>query len=349
MDLGRKMVSSPVTSRRDFLRLAMAAASSGLASGLTLPTRSVAQPLHPVRIVSNSGAENNTLQQLLKDLGYLERLELAPELVGVTTPAATLEALVSGKADVCMISGFNGLLPAIESGAPVRVLGAAMRLPALVIYTKANGVMSLNDVVGRRVGIGPEMGLLHAIMVGALKKKGIDPASVQFVPIGSNAQVFQAVAEGKVDAGPADVANMERAGRLGVKPLADGAMWKELPEYPYQLVYASTNAIARRRDALVRTLAGYAQLYRFLSAPSSWPAYSRARMAATGESDAEAGRPAWTFIQDTKPFAVDIAVSSAQIEFLQTLHVAIGSQKQVQPFEQVADMSLARDALRLLG
>ena len=94
-------------------------------------------------------------------------------------------------------------------------------------------------------------------------------------------------------------------------------MWKELPDYPYQLVYASTKAIAERREALVRTLAGYARLYRFLSTNNSWPAYSKARMAATGEKEAEAGRPAWNFIQEMKPFAVGIEVAPAQIAFLQ--------------------------------
>lgn len=308
----------------------------------------MAQSALPVRIVSNSGAENNTLQQLLKTQGYLEQLGLEPSLVGVTTPVGTLEALVADKGDICMISGFNGLLPAIENGAPVRVLGAAMRLPALTVYTKAEGVTRVADLVGKRIGIGPQKGLLHATMVGLLKRKGLDPAKVEFVSVGSNAQVFQSVSEGKVDAGPSDVANMARAGKIGVRALPDGAMWKELADYPYQLVYASSKAVAERREALIRTLTGYARLYRFLSTPESWPAYSQARMTATREKSADDGRPAWTFIQEMKPYALDIAVLPRQIAFLQDLDVLIGSQKSVMPFDKVVDSSLAREAFARL-
>ena len=112
-------------SRRDVLQLAPAAGIGCAAALMGKPAPAQAQAPLPVRIVGNSGTENNTLQQLLKDQGYLEGLGLAPTLVGVKTPVGTLDALVADQGDICMISGFNGLLPAIEKGAPVRVLGAA--------------------------------------------------------------------------------------------------------------------------------------------------------------------------------------------------------------------------------
>lgn len=332
--------------RRKFLGLAGGAAFGCATAAFS---RAGAQAPLPVRIVSTSGAENNTLQQLLKDQGFLEQLGLAAEMVMVTSPPGTLEALISGKGDVCMISGFNGLLPAIEKGAQARVIGAAMRLPALAFYTKSPSIQRVDDLIGKRIGIGPQQGLLHAMVVGLMRRRGLDPSKVELVVVGSNAQVFQAVAEGKVDAGPADVANMAQAAKRDVRALADGLMWQQLPDYPYQLVYASEKAIAERREALIRTLAGYARLYRFLSGGASWSAYSRARMAATGETDPEIGRAAWQFVQDVKPYALDITVSPRQIEFIQELHVQIGSQQGVLPFERVADMSLAQEAVARLG
>jgi hypothetical protein len=44
----------------------------------------------------------------------------------------------------------------------------------------------------------------------------------------------------------------------------------------------------------------------------------------------------------------DIAMTTARINYMQELNVALGVQKAVLPLAQVADMSLAHDAAKLL-
>lgn len=42
-------------------------------------------------------------------------------------------------------------------------------------------------------------------------------------------------------------------------------------------------------------------------------------------------------------------LTGERVRFMQDLNVSLGVQKRVLPYEQVCDMSLARDAVKLLG
>src|SRR5262245_5803868 len=53
--------------------------------------------------------------------------------------------------------------------------------------------------------------------------------------------------------------------------------------------------------------------------------------------------------KEHKPFAVDLVLSPERVRYMQDLNVSLGVQKSVLPFERVCDMSLARDAVKLLG
>src|SRR5438552_4067903 len=88
------------------------------------------------------------------------------------------EQLVA-EADICMISGFVGVLLAIEQGKELRLVGAAMLLPALAVYTRNDDIRRVEHLVGRTVGVGATNGLLHILMLALLRKKGIDSSKVE--------------------------------------------------------------------------------------------------------------------------------------------------------------------------
>jgi ABC-type nitrate/sulfonate/bicarbonate transport system substrate-binding protein len=174
-------------------------------------------------------------------------------------------------------------------------------------------------------------------------------SKVKFVNVGSSASVFNAVVAGTVDAGPSLIDVYPEQKKYGVHSLEDGDLWKELPEYTYQGSYAADRAITEKRDALVRVLAVYGKLYRFLSSPNSHDAFMRARAAVLKKSDAAEGEFEWQFAQKYKAYATDLTLSEDRIDYMQKLNVEFGIQKKVLPFNEVADMSLAKDAVKLLG
>ena len=145
-----------VSRRRALALLGFAVAAPHVAA-----RKSAAQSATGVRVVVNRGAENQTLLALLEQQGYAAAMGVAQALVTVAAPAATLEALVEDRADVCVVSGFNGLLPAIEKGAAVKVVGAAQQTAALAVYASRPDIKRVADLAGRTVGIGPDLGLLQ--------------------------------------------------------------------------------------------------------------------------------------------------------------------------------------------
>jgi ABC-type nitrate/sulfonate/bicarbonate transport system substrate-binding protein len=128
------------------------------------------------------------------------------------------------------------------------------------------------------------------LTVALLRKRGLDPTKVRFVNIGGSSDVFRAVVAGTVDAGIALNDVYPERDHCGVHALEDGLVYNELPEYTYQASYSSDRAIATKRDLLVRTLAAYGTLYRFICGPDSREAFIRARIAvAKGTTGATEG------------------------------------------------------------
>ncbi len=335
--------SPALFNRRHFLSLA-----SGFAAQSLIPNFAFSADPIPVKVVTNGGIENLTILSLLERQGFLTATGIQQTLVNVGSPIATLEALNANKAEICIVSGFNGLLPAIEKGAPVKVVGAALRVPALAVYSSKPEIKKASDLVGRTIGIGPDMGLLHVVMIALLQAKGIDPKSVKFVNVGSNAEVYADVKAGKVDAGPSDVSNSSDATKAGLTVLADGRLWMELPDYPYQLAYASNQAIKDNREGLVRALAAYGKLFHFISSAESRTAYEEARKAANNGVASTASQDAWSFVQANRPYDGSPEVTQPRLDFLQKLHVSLGLQKSIMPIEKMADLSLGRDAMKLI-
>ena len=57
----------------------------------------------------------------------------------------------------------------------------------------------------------------------------------------------------------------------------------------------------------------------------------------------------WTWIQRNQPYDKNLVLSDQQIDYVQQVNVEFKAQKKVLPISQVADMSLANDAIKLLA
>jgi ABC-type nitrate/sulfonate/bicarbonate transport system substrate-binding protein len=335
--------------RRRAIALSGAALAATVCTG---PRRWIGQARaadpEPVTIVNTAGTFAATVQQLMKDKRYLEELGLRPTFLSVGDGSKIMGALLSGEADVCIASGFGQVLPAIERGGKLKVLAGSEVLLLHLVYSWRPEIQTLKDLEGRTVGTGSPGALLHSIMIAVLRKNGVDPDKVTFVNVGSSADVFRAIVAKAVEAGPAEIDFEEQADKYRVHGLSDGRFWDRLPEYTNQASYASERSIRERRDVIVRTLAAYARLYRFISSAQSRDAYLAARAAALGKDEPAEALAQWSFFQRHKSFAVDLILSEERVRYLQELNISLGVQKMLIPYAQVADMSLARDALKLI-
>jgi ABC-type nitrate/sulfonate/bicarbonate transport system substrate-binding protein len=241
------------------------------------------------------------------------------------------------------------VLVAIEKGANVKIVAGASMLSDAAMYSGKPDIKSCKDLAGRTIGVGALGSVLHQIVTALLKKNGVDPGTVNFVNVGSNGDVFRAVVAGTVDAGPGPEEVLDQLDKYNIHALSDGKLWVELPDYANQATYVTDKVIAEKRDLIVRTLAAYAKLYRFIQNENSFSEFAAARAQANGTDDTDAARVQWNFYQANKPYANDLVLSERQARYMQDLNIGSGAQKTVIPYDQLADMSLARDALKLTG
>ena len=340
------MPQKPGPTRRDLLQGALAAT---VPAGLAPRAWAQAQAAAKVNIVNTRGMATLTVQELMKRRRHLEDMAIEPSILYVTDASKLMGSLLSGESDICMFSGIGSVLTAIEKGARIRLVAGSLVKLEHAIYSKRPGVRSVKDLEGRTVGSASPGALLHTIWVAILRKHGVDESKVKFVNIGSTTDVFRAVAAGVVDAGVAEIDVYDQQQKYGVHVLAEGDLWKELPDFTWQGAYASERAIREKRDALVRTLAAYARLYRFLSGPQSKDEFIAAQAAVAARSDPASSAWQWQFFHDTGIYATDLVLNEERVSYMQRLNVSIGVQKRVVPYADVADMTLARDALKLLG
>ncbi len=301
-----------------------------------------------IRIVDAGGPHELVTIELMRRQGFMERMGVTADKLYVTNGADAVEVLRAGKADVAMQVGFGPALVAIEQGEPLRVIAASNLLTVHALYSKDPAIRRLKDLQGRTVGIGRSGALVHQLIYAALRKQGIDPATVNLVTIGNSATIFKALQAGKVEAGFGETDVYEHQAHYGVHALEDGVLWESLPEFPNQSSFATQAAINDKRDVLVRTLAAHLLLYRFLQHPDSWDEYAAAWTVALPESTLEEAKVQWNFYQRYHPFAENLLLPQAQLNYLQELNVSMGLQTRVLSFDQVTDLSLAHEAVQLI-
>ena len=319
----------------------------GVAAGALAAPHVVRANATRLTIVSNPGLENATLNALMEEQGLFRRFGVNAMIVeapGVTGP---FDAIAAGLADVCMVSGYNLVLPRIEQGAPVRIIGAGMRKVALTVFAKPGSIATLADLEGRTVAVGPHLGLLHSMMLQLSKEKGLDASRVTFIDKGGNDQCYDAVRHGEADACCSSISHLDDTKAL--VPLVDGNLWQGLPRCIFQTAYASTTAIAQKHDGLVAAMAAYGALYGYLMSPTAHDAFFAARRRAQTQFDPASAQAVWEFNQTQRPYARDLSLTEADIDYLQDMYVGLGGLDRKSAFTAVADMSAARAAAKLLA
>lgn len=310
--------------------------------------RAAAAPV-PVAIANASGNVNLTMHELLKQQGFLEEMGLAPTITNVADGSKITGALIGGDVDLATMAGFGQVFPAIERGARLKILAGACLLPTLALYSSKPAIKTLKDLEGHTIGTGALGALLHQLVVAVLQKNGVDTAKVTFVNVGASGDVFRAATVGTVDAGTGEAAIADQVGRYRLHMIEGGDLTTGLPEYTYQGGYTTDKAIATRRDVIVRTLAAYAKLYRFVARPEAKEAFLKARANVLRSSSPEEGELQWSYLQKHKPYAADLVLSEERLTYMQRLNVQLGVQKSVLPYARICDPSLAKEAIALIS
>jgi NitT/TauT family transport system substrate-binding protein len=341
--------AGPRPSRRTVLAAAL---------GLAAAPRALAQArrLDRIAIVLAAGPLSLTFHELMRQQGFMEKFDLAAETSFVAdgnrlSGSRILGSLFSGEIDLCPAASFSTVLAAIGKGAPLRLVNGAVIRGQTTIFTANPDVRAVADLAGRTVAVSGIGSQLHQATAALLAAHGVDPARVAFVTAGGG-EAVRSVAARIVDAAPASIDFIPQRERFGIRQLAGGDMWTSLPDLPFLGGFATQRTIAARREPMVRCLAAYGALFRFITGLESRAAWKEARRRALGGSGPEFEEVSdfqVDFMRRVHTLGVDLVLSAAQVDAVQALNLQSGAQQKRLAYEAAADMSLAADAVKLLG
>lgn len=301
-----------------------------------------------IRIGTTEGL-NLTMTQLLRQEGFFKSFDVDADVLALADGSRALGGIFGGSMDLVPMSGIGQLFPAMEHGADLKIINAATLIPLLALFSSKPGVRTLKDLEGKVMGVGSVGSLDYLLTVTLLRKYSVDVSTVRFVNIGSNIDTFKAVRAGTIDAGVGPASYVDDADWYKVHALANGDMSAELRDFTYQAGWTSGSVIQSKRDALVRVLAAYAKLFRFVEQPSGRDAFLSASRTVFPTTPQREHVDEWNFLQKVKPFALKLMLSPQRVEYVQKINIEFGIQKEALPYDRVVDMSLVQDALKLSG
>jgi NitT/TauT family transport system substrate-binding protein len=234
--------------------LACALAAGALALGVAQ-----AQAEDTLKIVI--GQINNWENQaptLGQDAGIFKKHNLVMENVGTAGAGETLQAVISGSADLGGGVGVAGALRAMAKGAPIRIiLPAFTGTSDLYWYVKADSpIKSLKDLTDKNtIAYSTNGSSSNNIVIAFVEELG---AKAKPTPTGSQPGTLTAVMSGQVDVGWA-------APPFGLQDLKDGkiriiARGSDVPSLRGQTVRSiivNTNSLKTKHDAIMRFVDAY--------------------------------------------------------------------------------------------
>lgn len=298
-----------------------------------------------VKGITIEGFPDNMWWRMGKAKGIFDEYGIDIDVAGVNGGPQVISAVVSGEVDYADQSPSTMLTIAAKDFSIKSIGGSRPGLTYVVVVQK--NINSFEDLAGKSMGIGAAKALLDQISRYMLKKHNVDADTMNFASVGSASAIYKAVVAGKIDAGLSEVAAIGSAEKDGVKILAD--VWKEIPGFLRGAFWATNKTIAAKPDVLARLLAAYAKSYRFAASPESKDLFMKVAKEDFGVSDEMAQFQRDFTLKNPDTIARNLELPEQGIKLAQELNVSVGNQPAVVPFTQVADLSIQKKALELVG
>lgn len=260
----------------------------------------------------------------------------------LNTGSLVLEALLDGSVDAAIVSP-GGALAAISRGANLKIIGSHAPGMPYLLYVN-NTVQSLRDLNARRIGISQPGSLAH-LLVNALMGWRGDESNVQLVNVGNDAQRFQALLSGEVDA---TVTHMQYEPEIehnpNIRVLVNFPA--QLPDYIRFAVVTRDDVIAQRPEDLQALAIGLAEGVRY-----SFEHVDTAinLMAEHAGSTPEEMEWIYTWFFENNVLQPNFYLPPSAIDFMQELNVTLGQQDRMMPMEQVAMWEFQQGVVNALG
>jgi NitT/TauT family transport system substrate-binding protein len=228
---------------------------AGVLALLTLPAAAEDSLKLAIGQINNWENQAPTLGQ---DAGFFKKHGLVLENYGTAGAGETVQAIISGSADIGGGVGVAGAMRAYAKGAPVRIISPAFTGTSdLYWYVKADSpIKSLKDATEKNtIAYSTNGSSSNNIVVAFVEELG---AKAKPTSTGGLPATLTAVMSGQIDIGWG-------APPFGLKEIQDGkiriiARGSDVPSLRGQTVralIANANALKERKDAIVRFMQAY--------------------------------------------------------------------------------------------
>ena len=233
------------------LRVPLALAS------LTLAQPAAAQDTLKIAIGQINNWENQA-PTLGQDAGFFKKRNLVLENFGTAGAGETLQAVISGSADIGGGVGLAGAMRAFSKGAPVRVvLPAFTGTSDLYWYVKADSPLkSLKDATDKNtVAYSTSGSSSNNIVLAFVEELGL---KAKPTATGSPPGTLTSVMTGQIDIGwAAPPFGLRELNEGKIRILARGSDVPSLRGQTVRVLIANAGALESKKDAIARFLAGY--------------------------------------------------------------------------------------------
>lgn len=190
---------------------------------------------------------------MAQEKGYFKKRGLDVEFMEFRGDKDVARALLAGEVDSAEISP-AAELNAIDRGADLRFIGSSMPGFPYALYVKKD-ITRWDQLKGKTFGVSSPGSVPEVMAREMLKRKGVDPDSIQIVNAGGSGLRIKALVGGKIDATASSSEYIPDADKLGIKVMALAA--DLVPEYPRFVIVAQQETLKAKREAVINFLAAY--------------------------------------------------------------------------------------------
>jgi NitT/TauT family transport system substrate-binding protein len=213
------------------------------------------------------GAPNNwdtCIPEVGKRAGIFAKHGLTLEILYTQGGGETMQAVISGSADIGIAAGTQSVMGAFAKGAPVRILAAGTTGAGdLYWYVPAHSpIRSFQDTNDKTAGYSTGGSSTHLTLLALIKHFG---TSTIPVTSGAGAVTFTQAMSGQIDVGWASPPFGLDALRDGkIRLIARGSDAPSTREQTVRVHIVNASTLAARKDAIQRFMDAYREAYDFL-------------------------------------------------------------------------------------
>jgi ABC-type nitrate/sulfonate/bicarbonate transport system substrate-binding protein len=226
--------------------------------------------------IGSRGVWENSNAELGQAAGIYAKHGLKLEILYTQGGGETMQAVISGSADIGVGVGTYGVIGAFAKGAPVRVIGASITgATDQFWYVLADsGIQVIKDAAGKTVAYSTNGSSTQAAVLGFQRLHGVQ---FRTVSTGSAAATYTMVMTRQIEVGwaspPFGIEAIEQ-GRIRI--VAKAGEVPSLRDQSPRLLVANADALARRADVFARYMRAYRETVDWMYAnPAALEAYAR--------------------------------------------------------------------------